>query len=97
FETAVRDALTKIGKNLTFHRVGSMFCLFFKEGPVWNVDDVTNSDFDAFKKFFWSALDMGVYFAPSQYEAGFISVAHGANDLEQTIEATEAGLNAAYG
>ena len=97
FEHGVRDCLKKIGKDLTFHRVGSMFCLFFTDEKIWNVDDVKKSDFQAFNRFFWAALDAGVYFAPSQYEAGFISMAHAADDLEKTVEATAAGLKAAFG
>ncbi|NRB75446.1 MAG: glutamate-1-semialdehyde 2,1-aminomutase [Verrucomicrobiales bacterium] len=96
FEDGVRDALNEIGRDLTFHRVGSMFCLFFMEGKVENVDDVKNSDFDAFRKFFWSTLDKGVYFAPSQYEAGFISLAHAAEDIDKTAEVTRDALKEIY-
>ncbi len=96
FEDGVRACLEKLGKPLTFHRVGSMFCLFFTEEKIWNVDDVKKSDFQAFNRFFWAALDAGVYFAPSQYEAGFISLAHGADELDKTIAATEIGLQAAF-
>lgn len=88
FETAVRDALSALGRDLAFHRIGSMFCLFFTEGPVDNLDDVKRSDFEAFRKFFWAALDRGVYFAPSQYEAGFISLAHGESEIAKTAEVT---------
>ena len=94
-EAGVRSCLEKVGKNYTFHRVGSMFCLFFTEGEIHNVDDVKKSDFEAFTRFFWAALDAGVYFAPSQYEAGFISLAHSEDDVEKTAAATEAGLRAA--
>lgn len=96
FEAGVRDCLKKIGQDLTLHRVGSMFCLFFTNETIWNVDDVKKSDFEAFKRFFWAALDAGVYFAPSQYEAGFISLAHAEDDIAKTLEATELGLNAAF-
>ena len=96
FEDGVRYALNEIGRDLTFHRVGSMFCLFFMEGKVENVDDVKNSDFDAFRKFFWSTLDKGVYFAPSQYEAGFISLAHAAEDIDKTAEVTRDALKEIY-
>jgi glutamate-1-semialdehyde 2,1-aminomutase len=75
-----------MGRDLAFNRVGSMFCLFFKEGVIDNVDDVKGCDFEAFRKFFWAALDRGVYFAPSQYEAGFISLAHGDEDVAKTAE-----------
>ena len=73
-----------------------MFCLFFTEGKIWNVDDVKKANFEAFTKFFWGALDAGVYFAPSQYEAGFISLGHTSDDMEKTVEATRAGLKAVY-
>ena len=96
FEDAVRAALNEIGRDLTFHRVGSMFCLFFMEGKVENVDDVKHSDFDAFRKFFWSTLNKGVYFAPSQYEAGFISLAHATEDIDKTAEVTRDALKEIY-
>jgi glutamate-1-semialdehyde 2,1-aminomutase len=96
FEDGVREALNEIGRDLTFNRVGSMFCLFFTEGKIENVDDVKNADFDAFRKFFWSALEKGVYFAPSQYEAGFISLAHAADDMAKTAEVTRKALKEIY-
>ncbi|MCB1205781.1 MAG: glutamate-1-semialdehyde 2,1-aminomutase [Verrucomicrobiae bacterium] len=86
FEDAVRGTLREMGRDLAFNRIGSMFCLFFREGSIDNVDDVKQCDFAAFRKFFWAALDRGVYFAPSQYEAGFISLAHGDGDLAKTAE-----------
>ncbi len=95
FEDGVRSVLKELGRDLTFHRVGSMFCLFFTEERIENVDDVKKSDFEAFRKFFWAALDRGVYFAPSQYEAGFISLAHAAEDIDKTAEVTEEALKIA--
>ncbi len=88
FEDAVRGTLQELGRDLAFNRIGSMLCLYFREGEIDNVDDVKRCDFDAFRKFFWAALDRGVYFAPSQYEAGFISLAHGEGDLAKTAEVT---------
>lgn len=95
FEKGVRSCLDSLGRDLSFNRVGSMFCLFFTDRRIRNVEDVKQSDFEAFNRFFWAALDAGVYFAPSQFEAGFISLAHGDDDLSRTLEATEAGLRAA--
>lgn len=95
FEDGVRDTLKELGRDLSFNRVGSMFCLFFTEEKIENVDDVKKSDFDAFRKFFWAALDRGVYFAPSQYEAGFISLAHGAEDIDRTTEVAREALREA--
>jgi len=95
FEDGVREVLKKAGRDLTLNRIGSMFCLFFTEEEITNVDDVKKSDFDAFRKFFWAALDRGVYFAPSQYEAGFISLAHGPDEMEKTAEVTADALKVA--
>ena len=88
FEDGVRGTLKELGRDLSFNRIGSMFCLYFTEGEIVNVDDVKKSDFEAFKRFFWAALDRGVYFAPSQYEAGFISLAHASEDIGRTTEVT---------
>jgi glutamate-1-semialdehyde 2,1-aminomutase len=94
FEQGVIGALEKAGRKATFHRVGSMFCLYFSDRPMWNVDDVKQCDFGAFRRFFWAALDGGVYFAPSQYEAGFLSLAHSEEDVAKTAEVTAAALRA---
>ena len=93
-EDAVRGALSATGKNYAFHRLGSMFCLFFTEGPVRNLAEAKKADTKAFAKFFRHCLDHGVYFAPSQFETGFISTAHTAEDMARTAEvATEALRN----
>ena len=68
--------------------VGSMVSLFFTEGPVTDFASAARSDTGAFKDFFWHMLSRGVYLAPSQYEAGFISAAHTDEDLDKTFEAT---------
>ncbi len=67
--------------------VGSMVSLFFTEGPVTDFASAARSDTGAFKDFFWHMLSRGVYLAPSQYEAGFISAAHTDEDLDKTFEA----------
>ena len=74
-----------------------MFCLYFSDQPMWNVDDVKRCDFDAFRRFFWAALDEGVYFAPSQYEAGFLSLAHSEEDIARTAEVTASALAKTFG
>lgn len=83
FEAGMREAI--VDRPLTFHRIGSMFCLFFREGPVRNLADAQASDAGAFAKFFHACLERGVYFAPSQYEAGFLSLAHTDADIKETI------------
>ena len=71
----------------TINQVGSMVSIFFTEGPVTDFGSAAASDTKAFKDFFWHMLSRGVYLAPSQYEAGFISTAHSEEDLDRTFEA----------
>jgi glutamate-1-semialdehyde 2,1-aminomutase len=71
----------------TVNRVGSMVSLFFTGGPVTDFASAARSDTGAFKDFFWHMLSRGVYLAPSQYEAGFISAVHSDEDLDKTFEA----------
>jgi len=84
-EEGMRDAAKSAGVPVTFNRCGSMFCGYFTSAPVHNVADAMHSDRERFKKFFHGMLDAGVYLAPSQFEAGFISTAHAAADIEQTV------------
>ncbi len=92
FEDAVRATLAATGRSYAFYRLGSMFCLFFTEGPVRNLDDTKKSDTAAFAKFFHHCLERGVYFAPSQFETGFISTAHTEDDLARTAEVAAEAL-----
>ncbi|MDQ4042806.1 MAG: glutamate-1-semialdehyde 2,1-aminomutase [Actinomycetota bacterium] len=71
----------------TINQVGSMVSIFFTEGPVTDFSSAARSDREAFKDFFWHMLRHGIYLAPSQYEAGFISSAHTEEDLEKTFGA----------
>jgi glutamate-1-semialdehyde 2,1-aminomutase len=77
---------------MQFQRIGSMFCGYFTEEPVWNLADAMRSDRTRFSRFFHGMLDRGVYLAPSQFEAGFISTAHTSAEIEATIRAAEAVL-----
>jgi glutamate-1-semialdehyde 2,1-aminomutase len=86
FEPLVRDAIARAKVDITFHRIGSMFCLFFASGPVVDLATAQRSDLKMFAKFFHACLKRGVYFAPSQFETGFISTAHALDDIEQTAE-----------
>jgi glutamate-1-semialdehyde 2,1-aminomutase len=86
-ETGMKDAAKSAGVPVTFNRCGSMFCSYFTSGPVHNVADAMHSDRERFKKFFHGMLDAGIYLAPSQFEAGFISTAHTAADIERTVTA----------
>ena len=73
-------------------RVGSMFSLFFTEGPVENLEDVRNSDRNLFANYFRAMLDRGVYLAPSPFETNFLSAAHTARDVERTLAAADGSL-----
>jgi glutamate-1-semialdehyde 2,1-aminomutase len=92
FEQTVRATSAAAGKNYAFHRLGSMFCLFFTEEPVRNLDEAKKSDTAAFARFFHRCLDRGVYFAPSQFETGFISTAHTPEDIVRTAEVAAEAL-----
>jgi glutamate-1-semialdehyde 2,1-aminomutase len=69
-----------------FNRCSSMFCAYFTNGPVHNLDDAMKSDRARFAKFFHAMLAEGIYFAPSQFEAGFISIAHTVADIDKTVK-----------
>ncbi len=92
FETLVRDATGTAKMNLTFHRIGSMFCLFFASGPIVDLATAQQSDLKMFAKFFHACLKRGVYFAPSQFETGFISTVHTLEDIERTVEVMREAL-----
>lgn len=74
---------------------GSMWGVFFAEGPVRSFDDAKRSDVALFRRFFHGCLDRGVFFAPSAFEAGFLSTAHTDADVEQTIDRARDALRAA--
>lgn len=84
FEKAACDLLAEAKIETTFHRAGSMFCLFFAPGPILDLARAQRSDLKSFARFFHASLKGGVYFAPSQFETGFISTAHTERDIEQT-------------
>ena len=67
--------------------VGGMFGIYFRAAPPRSYAEVMECDKDAFNRFFHAMLERGVYFAPSAYEAGFVSAAHSAVELEQTLAA----------
>jgi glutamate-1-semialdehyde 2,1-aminomutase len=84
FEKLAREAIEHAKVPITFHRLGSMFCLFFAPGPVIDLATAQQSDLKIFAKFFHACLKRRIYFAPSQFETGFISTAHGVEDIERT-------------
>lgn len=78
-------------------RVGSMFTTFFTGGPVVDEAAAKMSDTAAFAVYFRSLLEQGVYIAPSQFEAGFLSLAHSETDVARTVEAAEVAMRAVAG
>jgi glutamate-1-semialdehyde 2,1-aminomutase len=83
------------GAPTSFTRVGSMFCTFFTTGPVIDYASAKQSDTEAFRRYFWALLEGGVYIAPSQFEAGFLSLAHTDEDIEKTLAAYQSAFQAA--
>jgi glutamate-1-semialdehyde 2,1-aminomutase len=84
FETLACDAIKSAKIDITFHRLGSMFCMFFAAAPIIDLASAQRSDLKIFGSFFHACLRRGVYFAPSQFETGFISTAHTTEDIECT-------------
>jgi glutamate-1-semialdehyde 2,1-aminomutase len=76
------------GVPLSLNRVGSMFTAFFTEGPVLDYATAKQSDTKRFARFHAAMLERGVYLAPSQFEAGFLSTAHTAEDVDRALSAT---------
>ncbi len=94
FEALARDAIRSANIDITFHRLGSMFCLFFAGAPIVDLPSAQRSDLKRFGGFFHACLKRGVYFAPSQFETGFISTAHTAGDIEHTGAVVREALKA---
>ncbi|HEY3613337.1 MAG TPA: glutamate-1-semialdehyde 2,1-aminomutase [Gaiellales bacterium] len=78
------------GHPVTINRVGSMLTLFHTPGPVTDYESARTSDLERFAAYFRASLEGGVYLAPSQFEAGFVSLAHGPREIEQVVAAAEA-------
>jgi glutamate-1-semialdehyde 2,1-aminomutase len=96
-EARLREEIASAGlsESLTLHRLGSMLCLFFTPGPVIDFDTADASDTKAHARFFHAMLEKGVHLPPSQFETWFLSAAHGAEELDATVAAFQAGLRAA--
>lgn len=83
----ILDAGKKAGHEISGGYIRGMFGFFFTAGPVGNFEDAKKSDTAKFAKFHRGMLEEGVYLAPSQFEAGFTSLAHTSEDIETTVEA----------
>ncbi|GAB2272046.1 hypothetical protein Dimus_006868 [Dionaea muscipula] len=89
----VIEAGKRTGHAICGGYIGGMFGFFFTQGPVDNFSDAKKSDTAKFARFYRGMLEEGVYFAPSQFEAGFTSLAHSFEDIKQTIAAAEKVLS----
>jgi glutamate-1-semialdehyde 2,1-aminomutase len=89
----MRETLRDLKVGWVFHRIGSMFCLFFTTEPVTDLASAKRSDPEKFARFFGACLDGGVYFAPSQFETGFLSTAHSREDIDGTAMVVRESLS----
>ena len=91
----LREIAARLGIPFTADSAGSMFGFFFRAEPVRSYSDARASDVSLFRRFFHAALSLGVYFAPSPFEAGFVSAAHGGADIDATLERAERAMQIA--
>ncbi|MDP2155568.1 MAG: aspartate aminotransferase family protein, partial [Sulfuricella sp.] len=80
-------AANKHGVTFSAQSVGGMFGLYFRSAPPTSYAEVMECDKTAFNRFFHAMLEKGIYLAPSAFEAGFVSAAHSAEDIDKTIQA----------
>lgn len=91
-ENGFKENLKAVGKNYAMNRVGSMMCMFFTEKPVNDFKSALTSDTALYGKYFHEMLKRGIYLAPAQFEALFVSTAHTKEDLDKTIRAHREAL-----
>jgi glutamate-1-semialdehyde 2,1-aminomutase len=91
----MHDAAKRAGVAVYPTRLGSMFCTFFTEQAVTDYASSSLADATRFRRYFHALLEAGIYVAPSQFEAGFVSMAHTDDDLERTITASYQAFQAA--
>jgi len=91
-EKGFKENLNAVGKNYATNRVGSMMCMFFTEENVDDFKSAVKSDTILYGKYFHEMLNRGVYLAPAQFEALFVSTAHSKEDLDKTIRAHRESL-----
>ena len=86
-DEGIRQAAEKVGIPIYQNRVGTMHGMFFTHRPVTDYQSAKQADAPRYARFFHAMLNKGVYLAPSQFEAGFLSAAHGSDEIERTIAA----------
>lgn len=97
-EAGMRQAAADLGvlDELTFNRVGSILTMFFAKGPVESFEDAKRSDLSRFNRWFHGLRKRGVFVAPAQFEAMFVSTEHGEAQIEATVKAHRAALAEAF-
>lgn len=83
----LEKAAAQAGVPVQIHRLGSMFTVFFNDKPVTDYESAASSNLEAFKVYFHSMLEQGIYLPPSQFETNFLSLAHSPEDIQKTIDA----------
>ena len=96
-EAHAAELCADVPPGITVNRVGSMFTFFFTDQPVTDWESAKLSDTARFGRFFRAMLDRGIYLAPSQFEAAFVSAAHTDEDVKKTIAAARESFELAYG
>jgi len=91
-EAGMKEAARAAKIPVQFNRLGSMFCGYFCQQPVHDLAGAMKSDRARFARYFHAMLEQGIYLAPSQFEAGFVSLAHTSSDIEKTIRAAAAAM-----
>ena len=91
----MREIAARLGIPFTADSAGSMFGFFFRAEPVRSFADARASDTAIFRRFFHAALSLGIYFAPSPFEAGFLSASHGDVEIDITLDRVEQALRTA--
>jgi glutamate-1-semialdehyde 2,1-aminomutase len=94
-EAGLRRAAKDAGATVTVNRVGSMITVFFCAGPVTDYASAKASDTGRFARFFHAMLERGVYLPPAQFEAAFVSLAHGEAEIDATVAAAREAFRAA--
>jgi glutamate-1-semialdehyde 2,1-aminomutase len=91
-EDGLKRAARDAGTTVTVNRVGSMITVFFCAGPVTDYTTAKQSDTKRFARFFHAMLARGVYLPPAQFEAAFVSLAHGEAEIDETLAAAAAAF-----
>ena len=92
FYQQVNKIIRTVARDCCVNAIASMSTLFFRKAPVKNYQDAIQAATDQYAVFFNKMLDQGIYLAPSQFEAMFISLAHSEEDLAKTLEALKVAL-----